>query len=309
MTTRPASPVFAPTAQGLAPHDYRVRLESFEGPLDLLLFLVRKNEVDITDIPIARITDQYLAVVGQLLTQGSARLDIDDAGEFLVMAATLTEIKSRMLMPRQGAPEGAAPGPGEPAPVQEDPRAELVRQLMEYKRYRDAADTLERRGDEWSRRSGIRPAGVEDNALGALLEERLALQEDLSLDELSLYDLVEAFRKIEATVNFERLGEHQVTYDDTPIEVHAAELVARLEECRTQRNAGEDDDLLPLGEVFVGRTRAEMIGKFLAILELARHGKLGVRQRDDGQVWLRLREPTAPEAAPPTPAGESTVAS
>ena len=102
--------------------DYRVRLESFEGPLDLLLFLIRKSEVDIHDIPVAAITEQYLAFLKEL--GSSSRIDIDTAGEFLVMAATLMELKSRMLMPaaRPGTVEGAEPGK-----VAEDPRAELVR--------------------------------------------------------------------------------------------------------------------------------------------------------------------------------------
>src|SRR5215831_2686941 len=104
--------------------DYRVRLEAFEGPLDLLLFLIRKSEVEIHDIPVAAITEQYLAFLKQL--GSSSRIDIDTAGEFLVMAATLMELKSRMLMPsaRLGQAEGA--DSGKPA---EDPRAELVRQL------------------------------------------------------------------------------------------------------------------------------------------------------------------------------------
>src|SRR5881394_3359175 len=106
--------------------DYRVRLESFEGPLDLLLFLIRKSEVEITDIPVAAITEQYLEFLKDL--GSSSRIDIDTAGEFLVMAATLMELKSRMLMPAPA--RSAADAPGDKP--QEDPRAELVRQLIEY---------------------------------------------------------------------------------------------------------------------------------------------------------------------------------
>src|SRR5204862_559216 len=101
-----------------------VRLPIFEGPLDLLLHLIKKNEVQITDIPIASITDQYLAMLEEL-----PELNLDGAGEYLVMAATLAYIKSRMLLPQAGEDEEA----------EEDPRAELVQQLVEYQRFREVA--------------------------------------------------------------------------------------------------------------------------------------------------------------------------
>ena len=113
----------------LAPSVYTVRTESFEGPLDLLLYLIRKNEVDICNIPIAAITRQYLEYI-ELLKE----LNLDIAGEFLVMASTLVQIKSRMLLP--------APGEDEDEQEEEDPRAELVRRLLEYQRYHEAADRL-----------------------------------------------------------------------------------------------------------------------------------------------------------------------
>ena len=110
--------------------DYRVDLEIFAGPLDLLLYLVRKDEVDIYDIPISRITDQYIRYIEMLKS-----LDMDLAGDFLVMAATLMQIKSAMLLPK-----------AEPEMIGEDefsdPRAELIRQLLEYKKFKDAANLL-----------------------------------------------------------------------------------------------------------------------------------------------------------------------
>ena len=105
-----------------------VKLDVFEGPLDLLLHLIKKNEVQITDIPIATITDQYLAMLGEL-----PELNLDGAGEYLVMAATLMYIKSRLLLPAD---------PDDEAEVEGDPRAELVQQLLEYQRYREAAADL-----------------------------------------------------------------------------------------------------------------------------------------------------------------------
>ena len=196
---------------------YTVRLDEFEGPLDLLLHLIRKDEVALHDIPIASITDQYLEHVRRIEMHGAGRIDIDTAGEFLVMAATLMEIKSRMLMPRQEAPASDAPRErGEP----EDPRSELVRQLLEYKRYRDAANALERRAEDWRKRFPAQRAGLDDDRLQAALEAA----PDTELEDLDLLDLVEAFRRISETVIFDRLGDHQVTYDDTPIELHAEDI-------------------------------------------------------------------------------------
>jgi segregation and condensation protein A len=264
--------------------DYRVRLESFEGPLDLLLFLIRKSEVEITDIPVAAITEQYLEFLKEL--GSSSRVDIDTAGEFLVMAATLMELKSRMLMP---TPQRTAPDtPGEKP--QEDPRAELVRQLIEYKKYRDAADSLENRADDWRRRFPTSPAGIDSEALRTALEA--TAKEDLDLEDLDLLDLAEAFQRIAESVNFERLGDHEVKYDDTPIELHAADIVSRL-----QAEAQQPE--LELATLLSGRTRSEMVGLFLALLELVRNRRVGVRQdKIDGGIYLRVRrDEPAPEAA------------
>lgn len=278
--------------------DYRVRLEAFEGPLDLLLFLIRKSEVDVHDIPIATITDQYLAFLGQLRSRGPGRIDIDTAGEFLVMAATLMEIKSRMLLPRPPAvTREQERGPAE------DPRAELVRQLLEYKKYRDAAEALEGRAEEWRRRFAVSGVDVSAEAVKAASE---AASDGLDLEDLDLMDLVEAFKRIAETVNFDRLGDHQVTYDDTPIEVHAQDILTQI----------RHDDSAPreveFTSFFVGRQRHEMLGLFLALLELVRKRLVGVRQdRVDGQIYLRAREeepaqadPAHPEATPAAPSPE-----
>ena len=111
--------------------DFRVDLDMFRGPLDLLLYLVRKNELEITDIPIARITDQYLEYLTIL-----EQLDVNAVGDFLEIASTLMEIKSRM----------ALPGMDEQEEPWDDPREELVQRLLEYKKYKDVASMLEERG-------------------------------------------------------------------------------------------------------------------------------------------------------------------
>lgn len=270
--------------------EYRVRLDAFEGPLDLLLFLIRKNEVDIHDIPVAAITDQYLGMVAQLQGEDAARLDIDAAGEFLVMAATLMEVKSRMLLPK---PAQVVATDGAPAKPAEDPRAELVRQLLEYKRFRDAADDLERRNSEWQRRFPSGRAHVDDKAI----EDALAGEPDVEVEDLDLLDLIEAFKKVQETVNFERLGDHQITYDDTPIELHAQDILSRLGDQRRQAVSGAGDVAIPAGaemefkDVFAGRTRGESVGLFLALLELVRNRKVRVRQdKIEGSIWLSARE-------------------
>lgn len=260
---------------------YRVRLEAFEGPLDLLLYLIRKDEVDLHNIPIASITEQYLAYIEQL-QHDSLRVDIDTAGEFLVMAATLMEIKSRMLMPQpepapvQGEPSGKAP--------KSDPREELVRQLLEYKRYRDAANALEARAEEWRRRFPAGHARLDAQALSAAMEAA----PDIEMEDLDLLDLVEAFRRIADTVNFDRLGEHQVTYDDTPLELHAEDIVLRI------REGADDSGEVTLQSMFTGRSRGEMVGLFLALLQLVKSRRVRVRQdRAEGLILVRLGEEDA----------------
>ncbi len=261
--------------------DYRVRLERFEGPLDLLLYLIRRDEIDITNIPVARITEQYLAFLGQI-----DRIDIDVAGEFLVMAATLMEIKSRMLTPAGKLHQ--QPGGEEQGKQAEDPRAELVRQLLEYKRFRDAAGALEQRLAEWSGRFPAGGAAVEAGPVEEVDED-----EPVDLGDVQIFDLISAFQKIMDAVNFERLGSHEVHYDDTPIELHAEDIVDRL---RREDQAGKAGEL-ELGSILAGRTRSEMIGLFLAVLDLVRHCRLSIRQdRSGGQVVLRLADPAAQDA-------------
>lgn len=262
----------------VASQDYRVRLDAFEGPVDLLLFLIRRAEVDIHDIPVAAIADQYLEYLAEL-DRGHVKIDIELAGEFLVMAATLMEIKSQMLMPR---PEQAAghESVGTDAPVT-DPRADLVKQLLAYKRFRDLADGLERRRELWSKRYPATAAGIDGDALQAAID---AAAGEIHVDDLNLNDLVDAFRRVSSMLIFERLGEHQVTYDDTPIELHAADIVDRL-----KREAGERGSMRFV-DLFAGRQRGEMIGLFLAMLELVRRQevKIGLARRSDGDAEIEV---------------------
>ncbi|MCP4795797.1 MAG: segregation/condensation protein A, partial [Phycisphaeraceae bacterium] len=249
--------------------EYTVRLSSFEGPLDLLLYLIRRAEVDIHDIPIVEITDQFLTAIATL--GDDDRIDIDAAGEFLVMAATLVELKSRTLAPRRTEEEGETETVEDEA---HDPRHELVRQLLAYQRYRAAAGRLEDRREEFAARWPVRVR------VGDATEEEDAESPALELDDVHAGDLFAAFERIMAAIDPTRIGEHAVEYDDTPISLHQEDLLDRINHA--------PDFRLTLQDAFEARSRGAMIGLFLAVLELARQRKVLVRQEDDGVIQLEL---------------------
>lgn len=257
--------------------DIRIRLDAFEGPLDLLLYLIRRDELEITDIPIARLAQQYIAA---LTSAGVDRIDIETAGEFLVMAATLMEIKSRMLMPRAPAAEDAATDPAAPV-LPEDPRADLVRQLLAYKRYRDAAGVLQQRLADWEGRFPAAGAGVPEQPADP------DAAADVDLDDLTIVDLARAFASIMETVDLSRVGEHRVLSDETPMEIHQADLIDRLQ--RDSVELADGTRGVVFREIFRGRTKAEAIGLFLAMLELLRQQRLRARQDEaQGEILLAL---------------------
>lgn len=243
--------------------DYRVQLDVFTGPLDLLLFLIRRDEVDILDIPIARITEQYLEHV-RLLEE----LDPDAAGEFLVMAATLIEIKSRSLLPTP---------PLDGLDESEDPRTPLVQQLLEYKRFKDAARTLGSAADERAQRYVRRPADLPKELEG------------VELEEVQVWDLLVAFGRVMTAIG-RGPGLHEVRYDDVPIELHAAEILAILER----------EGPTTFQSLFDGQSeRLQIIGRFLALLELIRSHRIRAEQeRVFGTIYLFLLEPVGPEPEP-----------
>jgi segregation and condensation protein A len=241
--------------------DYRVNLDIFAGPLDLLLYLVRKEEVDIYDIPIAQITDQYLRYIEML-----KNLDIDVAGDFLVMAATLMQIKSAMLLPR-----------AEPALEGEeltDPRAELIRQLLEYKKFKDAANLLAAAAD----------SRMEQFARPASLLEQLSPggEPQIDLEQISIFDLLEAF---DAICKATGIGaEIRDIKDDTPIDLYQIEILHRL----------QTEGPMPFERIFeaaglmAGTGRIVMIGLFLALLELIREKLVWAEQAASSKsIYLR----------------------
>lgn len=270
--------------------DYQVKLSHFEGPLDLLLHLVRRAEVDIHDIPIHRITDEYLAFLKEIDS-----IEVDVASEFLVMAATLVEIKSRTLAPA-GNTDGDTDVPlaGDMA----DPRHELVRQLVAYQRFRTACDTLQRIREEFAQRYPVgRRASAADGAQppDSAADDEASLAADL--EDIHILDLLAAYEKIVAAIDFTRMGDHRVEYDDTPISLHEEDIVDRLKRDPTRG--------MTMRAIFEGRSRGEMLGLFLALLELARQQRVRVEQEGDGDIRLAL----ADGAEGSTTAASATAAS
>jgi segregation and condensation protein A len=231
---------------------YRVKLGVFEGPLDLLLHLVKKNEVDLSDIPVATITDQYLAYL-ELMQQ----LDLDVAGEYLVMAATLLHLKSRLLLPID---ENAEDEEGE------DPRAELARQLLEYQRFKEAAEMLTRR-DLLERDVFARAPMPDDTEM-----------EGEVLYDVSLGDLLDALQDVLKRAAPEVV--HQVILEQVSLRERLVEILDTLRERRE----------MLFTEVFpLGSTRLQILTTFLALLELVRTHMVHIQQEERfGPITMAL---------------------
>jgi len=265
LTDEPAGPPAG--LESILPEDApRIRLPEFEGPLDLLLYLIKKNEVDIHDIPIAPITRQYMEYLDLM-----KELNLDVAGEFMVMAATLIHIKSKMLVP-------VNPTEAEGEEEAEDPRDELVRRLLEFQRYKEAAGLLHQKR-EIRAATWIRP----DTALPAFDD---AGEEML---EAGLYDLIGAFKEL--LERRKTLLAHEVEHEGKSVEQRMEELLALLRE-------GQSLEFL---ELFAREeTKAGMILTFLALLELIRLKRIKVYQR--GLFGpIRVFRPVGPEAGAPMP--------
>jgi len=241
---------------------YRVQLDVFSGPLDLLLYLVRRDELDIQDIPIARVTEQYLEYVKLLEV-----LDPNAAGEFLVLASTLIELKSRALLP---SPPLEADD--------EDPQKVLVRQLLEYKRFKDAADSLRSAADERAKRYVRRPA------------ELPADLEGVELEEVQAWDLLSAFGKVMSSIG-RGPGVADIRYDETPVEEYIDVILDRL---------ARESPTTFYGLFAQPSDRTEIIGLFLALLELIRTERIRAEQDTAfGTIYLFLLESIEDGPFPP----------
>ncbi len=239
---------------------YEVRLDAFEGPLDLLLHLIREHEIDIYDIPIATITEQYLEYLGFMES-----LDLSLAGEFLEMAATLIRIKVQMLLP---------PAIDE-TEDEEDPRKQLVRKLVEYKQFKEAATVLSTHEQE---RKDYFPHTVDTRPFRTVEEDEVETEEFLR--DVTLFDLVDCLREVLARV-------------PSRIDVHAVDLEAvsvedRMEHIRHAIASGTATTFRALFEGAV--SRAEIVTTFIALLELVRLGAImAVQDMSFGEISIQAR--------------------
>ena len=261
----PAAPERVTVPEGMEsvlPEDApRITLPLFEGPLDLLLYLIKRDRIDIHDIPIAPITRRYMEYLDLM-----AELNLDVAGEFMVMAATLIHIKSKMLVPIE-------PTEAEGDEESVDPREELVQRLLEFQRYKEAAGVLHQqaqiRAAQWTRPETVLPRF--DDAGEEMLEA-------------GLYDLIAAFREL--LERRKTLIAHEVEDEGPPLEARMEELLAMLRE-------GESLEFLELFAAL--ETKAEMIVTFLALLELVRLKRVRVYQRGMFAP-IRVFRPVGPPA-------------
>jgi segregation and condensation protein A len=241
--------------------DYKVKLDVFEGPLDLLLYLIKRDEVDIYDISIERITKQYLAYL-----EAFQVLNIELAGEFIVMAANLLYIKSRTLLPADQQP------PEEDA-EEDDPRFELIRQLIEYKKFKEAAARLR-----------------DHEALQANLFPRIATApeiapaENLLVEEVGIFDLIHAFQKILKRIDAKKEDLREIFAENFTVSEKIDHLL----------RATSSGVPMRFEELFAdAASRTEIVVTFLAMLELIRLKQLRVRQESHfGEIWIdRVSEP------------------
>ena len=235
---------------------YQVRLAVFEGPMDLLLHLIQVNKIDIYDIPIAELTEQYMESLAEM-----RRFDIEVASGFLVMAATLLLIKSRMLLPK--APKETD------EEEDDDPRRELVERIIEYQRYKQVSQVMAERAEDESRYVGRAPAE---------LPVRLAPPQGLSVE-----DLWEAFRRVLAVKRELTIPEAIVAHEEYRVEDQMQMIVERL--------LATENGAIAFGVMFTAGTRDELVATFLAMLELIRRRVIVVRQPAlFGPIRVELRE-------------------
>jgi len=258
--------------------EFKVDLDIFSGPLDLLLYLVKRHEVEITEVPIAKVTDDFLAHLEVLEV-----LAIEQVGEFVELASVLLEIKARALVPRPEEQE---------SPV-EEVQEDLVQRLLEYKQYRDAAVLLEER----ARRQELRfPRGVAEDS------DTPRASPEVAFAEAQVWDLVAALARVMKKQQARR--PRSIVHDDTPIEEHIERVQAVLaERGRVAFSEFFEDDM----------SRTRIVGIFLAVLELVRRGALATAQeRLFDELWLMPATPAPPRlhsgGGPPGSADETKPA-
>lgn len=244
---------------------YGVKLEVFEGPLDLLLYLIHKDELDIYDIPVAHITAQYLAFLDQV-----HRLDLEQASGFILMAATLMRIKAQMLLPHEELP-------GEEEGF--DPRADLVRHLLEYQQFKEIAEWL-----------GLQGAARRDIFLRQA-ELPGSAGREAGIHPVSLFDLLKAYQQVLDRVPAEAV--HRIVEASVSVEECIEQVLAMLEQRQRLRFV----------ELVQGRGRMAVVATFIGLLELLKMQRIRVQQaRPFDEIWIERR---ATGVAAPAAAGET----
>jgi segregation and condensation protein A len=239
---------------------YSVKIDVFEGPLDLLLHLINRLEIDIYDIPVSQITEQYLIYIKTM-----TELKLDLASEFLVMAATLLAIKSKMLLPKQEIEMLE-----EELPFEEDPRNELVERLIEYRKYKEAAHDLKHLEEERGLLYTKPPSDLTE-----FVKDKLPEKAELNV---SLYDMLAAFQKLLRRKKLQRPLATKIARQEISIEKRMIEILTDLRECKGRKNF---NDLFPFP------VKEHIVVTFLAILELIKRKEIDVEQtRNFGEIFV-----------------------
>ncbi|KAF1304220.1 MULTISPECIES: segregation/condensation protein A [Enterococcus] len=239
--------------------EIKIKLAVFEGPLDLLLHLIQKLELDIYDIPIADVTEQYMEYIHTMKT-----LELEVAGEYLVMAASLMAIKSQMLLPKQ-----------ELEPIddayEEDPREALVAQLLEYRKYKYAAEQLSEKAEERSQYYTKEPMDIEDYR---------ETTEELPEHQLNTIDLFLAFHQMLEKRKKRKVLETTISADENTIEEKIKELQEKMRQFTGKRGRSFES-------FFVSYSKSEIVATFLALLELMKKGQIRAEQEKNyGEIML-----------------------
>lgn len=238
--------------------EYQVKIDAFEGPLDLLLHLINRLEIDIYDIPVSQITEQYLLYIHTM-----KELQLDVASEYLVMAATLLSIKSKMLLPKQ---EEELFDEELNLEQEEDPRDELMRRLIDYRRYKEAAGELKTREEE--------RALVYTKAPSDLSEYAQEPMPDKAPLDISVYDMLSAFQKVMRRKKLQKPLQTKIARQEIPIEKRMNEILADLAS-RTGRCNFTD--------LFPEASKEYLVVTFLAVLELMKSQKITIQQEGNFQ--------------------------
>lgn len=238
---------------------YRVHVDTFEGPMDLLLYLVRRHDVDIFDIPIAQITRQFLEYI-QLMRS----LDLDIAGDFVRLASTLIRIKARMLLPKDEEEE---------IEDEDDPRGELIKSLLEYQEYKKLAETLDSR-QEVQRNVFYRSIGLDPSD-----------EKENEILDVSLFDLLAAFKGVLKEAPAEAI--HEVVREEISLE----ERITYMSDLVAQKRRISFAEMFP-----AGATRVVLVVTFMALLELIKKQRIRIGQSGTfGDIWVYYRQPSKPQ--------------